>query len=68
LLRNTKKSFTEYGGLLSEVDQGTADTVFKEAEAARSSDKLEEIKMVMNKLERVAGQLTAAMLNPTSEV
>jgi molecular chaperone DnaK len=68
LLRNTKKSFTEYGGLLSEIDQGTAETVLKEAEAARSSDKLEEIKIVMNKLERVAGQLTTAMLNPTSEV
>ncbi len=68
LLRNTKKSFTEYGGLLSETDQGNADTVFKEAEAARSSEKLEEIKMVLTKLERVAGQLTAAMLNPTSEI
>jgi molecular chaperone DnaK len=68
LLRNTKKSFTEYGGLLSEIDQGAADTVFKEAEAVRSSDKVEEIKIVMNKLERVAGQLTNAMLNPTNEI
>ena len=71
LLRNTKKSFTEYGGLLSEGDQSTAETVFKEAEAARSSEKLDELKMVLNKLERVAGQLTNAMLNPdatTSEV
>ncbi len=71
LLRNTKKSFTEYGGLLSETDQANAETVFKDAEAAGSSEKLDEIKMVMTKLERVAGQLTNAMLNPdatTSEV
>jgi molecular chaperone DnaK len=71
LLRNTKKSFTEYGGLLSQADQANAETVFKEAEAAGISEKLDEIKMVMNKLERVAGQLTNAMLNPdatTSEV
>src|SRR6185369_2882085 len=64
LLRNTKKSFTEYGGLLSETDQGNAESVFKEADAAAVSDKLDEIKTVMNKLERVAGQLTTAMLNP----
>ncbi|HEX6045547.1 MAG TPA: molecular chaperone DnaK [Pyrinomonadaceae bacterium] len=65
LLRNTRKSFTEYGGLLSEIDQNTAETVFKEAEAAGSSEKIEEINIVMKKLERVAGQLTTAMLNPT---
>ena len=65
LLRNTRKSFTEYGGLLSEIDQNTAEAVFKDAEAAGSSEKFEEINIVMKKLERVAGQLTAAMLNPT---
>ena len=65
LLRNTKKSFTEYGGLLSEIDQNTAEAVFKDAEAVGSSEKIEDINIVMKKLERVAGQLTAAMLNPT---
>ncbi|HEU4714586.1 MAG TPA: molecular chaperone DnaK [Pyrinomonadaceae bacterium] len=64
LLRNTKKSFTEFGGLLSEIDQGVAETTFKEAEAAANAEKIEEINIVMNKLERVAGQLTNAMLNP----
>jgi molecular chaperone DnaK len=71
LLRNTKKSFTEYGGLLSEIDQNNAEAIFKDAEAAADSLKLEEINIVMNKVERVAGQLTNAMLNPdatTSEV
>ena len=38
---------------------------FMEAEAAAKSEKLDEINRAMIKLERVAGQLTAAMLNPT---
>src|SRR5687767_2093959 len=67
LLRNTKKSFLEFGGLLSEIDQKTAEAVFKEAERAGQAEKVEEINIVMNKLERVAGQLTSAMLNPTPD-
>ncbi|HEU4508074.1 MAG TPA: molecular chaperone DnaK [Pyrinomonadaceae bacterium] len=65
LLKNTKKSFTKFGGLLPEIDQKTAETVFDESEAAIRSEKVEEVKIVLNKLERVAGQLTSAMLNPT---
>lgn len=65
LLKNTKKSFTKFGGLLPELDQATAETVFNESEAAIRSEKIEEVKVVLNKLERVAGQLTSAMLNPT---
>ncbi len=71
LLRNTKKSYLEFGGLLSEMDQGNAESTFKEAEAAAKSEKIDELNIAMNKVERVAGQLTAAMLNPdatTSEV
>src|SRR5689334_7157923 len=67
LLRNTKKSFVEFGGLLSEIDQETAESVFKEAEAAGQVEKVEDINIIMNKLERVGGQLTNAMLNPTPD-
>ncbi len=65
LLKNTKKSFTKFGGLLPETDQKTAETVFDESAAAIKSEKVEEVRTVLNKLERVAGQLTSAMLNPT---
>ena len=65
LLKNTKKSFTKFGGLLPEIDQKSAETVFDESEAAVKSEKIEEVKIILNKLERVAGQLTSAMLNPT---
>ena len=67
LLRNTKKSFTKFGGLLSVPDQGSADDVFGEAETAAKSDKIDDINRALNRLERLAGQLTAAMLNPTPD-
>jgi molecular chaperone DnaK len=67
LLRNTKKSFDKFGGLLTEPEQETAEATFAEAETAVKSEKLEEINRTLIKLERVAGQLTSAMLNPTAD-
>ena len=67
LLRNTKKSFVKFGGLLSAPEQETAEATFVEAEAATKSEKLDEINRALIKLERVAGQLTSAMLNPTAD-
>ncbi len=67
LLRNTTKSFAKFGGLLSQPEQETAEVTFAEAEAATKSEKLEEINRILIKLERVAGQLTSAMLNPTPD-
>jgi len=67
LLKNTKKSFVKFGGLLSQLDQETAEATFVEAEAATKSEKLDEINRALIKLERVAGQLTSAMLNPTPD-
>jgi molecular chaperone DnaK len=67
LLRNTRKSFLKFGGMLSQDDQKNADTVFAEAEAAAKSGRLDEINRALLRLERVAGQLTSAMLNPTPD-
>src|ERR1041384_5947004 len=67
LLRNTQKSFTKFGGLLPEPEQETAEATFVESEAATRSEKLDEINRALIKLERVAGQLTSAMLNPTPD-
>ena len=66
-MRNTKKSYTKFGGLLPQPDQGNAEKVFVEAKAASKSDSAEEINKALHKLERVAGQLTHAMLNPTPD-
>jgi Molecular chaperone len=67
LLRNTKKSFDKFGGLLSEQEQETAEATFAEAGAVAKSENLDEINRTLIKLERVAGQLTSAMLNPTAD-
>jgi molecular chaperone DnaK len=67
LLRNTQKSFTKFGGLLSENDQEIAERLFVEAEEAVKSDELEAVNKALNGLERVAGQLTTAMMNPVNE-
>jgi len=67
LLKNTKKSFTKFGGLLPAIDQEGADALFSEAEAVSKTEKAEDIKIVLSKLERLAGQLTSAMLKPTAD-
>ncbi|MDQ2976238.1 MAG: molecular chaperone DnaK [Acidobacteriota bacterium] len=67
LLRNTQKSFTKFGGMLSANDQEIADRVFGEAEAATKSDRREDIDQALNALERIAAQLTSAMMNPAKE-
>jgi len=71
LLRNTQKSFTKFGGLLTEEEQQAAERCFLDAEAAARSESLEQIDKALNNLERTASQLTSAMLNPavdTTEV
>jgi molecular chaperone DnaK len=67
LLRNTQKSFEKFGGLLPEIEQDGAENVFEEAEAALKLDKLDELKIATSKVERVAGQLTSAMLDPEAD-
>lgn len=64
LLRNTQKSFTKFGGLLTEEEQEAAERCFLDAEAAARSESLEQIDKALNNLERTASQLTSAMLNP----
>ena len=67
LLRNTQKSFTKFGGLLSENDQEIAERVFGEAEAAATAEGREPINKALTALERVAAELTNAMMNPANE-
>jgi molecular chaperone DnaK len=64
LLRNTQKSFTKFGGLLSANDQEIADRVFKESAAATKAEGSEPINKALTALERIAAQLTSAMMNP----
>ena len=67
LLKNTKKSFIKYGGMLPQEQQDTAERVFAEADAAVKTDEVEKIKKALTSLETVAGQLTSAMMNLTPD-
>ncbi|MFN2512010.1 MAG: molecular chaperone DnaK [Pyrinomonadaceae bacterium] len=67
LVRNTKKSFEKFGGLLSENDQEIAERVFKESETAVKTGTPEEIDKALNGMERIAGQLTVAMMKPPAD-
>lgn len=67
LLRNTQKSFTKFGGLLSQNDQDIAERTFVEAEAASRAASIDEINKALTGLERTASQLTTAMMNPTPD-
>jgi molecular chaperone DnaK len=68
LLRNTQKSFTKFGGLMSESDQDAAHRAFLESDAAIKAGSLEDINNALDAMERVAGKLTAAMMNPTANI
>ncbi|HET6861543.1 MAG TPA: Hsp70 family protein, partial [Pyrinomonadaceae bacterium] len=67
LLRNTQKSYGKFGGLLSQNDQERAERVFTEAESASKGQDLSDINKALNALERTAGQLTTAMMNPNPD-
>jgi molecular chaperone DnaK len=65
LLKNTKKSFMKFGGMLTEEQQQQADRVFAEAQEAAKTDRIDEIKKAMASLESVAMLITSAMLGAT---
>ena len=67
LLRNTKKSFMKFGGMLPQEQQDGAERLFGEAESAAKSERVDEMKKALSSLELLAGQLTTAMLNPTAD-
>jgi molecular chaperone DnaK len=64
LLRNTQRTFVEFGGLLSENDQQIAERTLEEGEAAVSSTVPAEIGRALDSVERLAKQLTGVMMDP----
>jgi molecular chaperone DnaK len=67
LLRNTQKSFEKFGEILSANDRDIASRVFTESEGATKAESRDDIDKALTALERVAGQLTQAMMNPTTD-
>ena len=66
LLKNTQRSFKEFGGLLTKDAQEAGQVLLKEGEAAIGSEEMGELRMALDGVERLARQLTTAMLNDTS--
>src|SRR5690348_7572647 len=65
LLRNTKKSFMKFGGMLTAEQQDHAENVFADAQEAAKSDRIDEMKKAMATLESIGMLLTSAMLGAT---
>jgi molecular chaperone DnaK len=62
LLRNTQRSFLEFGPTLGVEQQQTGQRVLSEAEAAVGAEEMGEIRMALDGLERLGRQLTTAMM------
>ena len=65
LLRNTRKSFMKFGGMLAEEQQEQAERVFDEAQEAANSERVDDMKKAMSSLEAIGMLLTSAMLGTT---
>jgi molecular chaperone DnaK len=68
LLRNTQRTFREFGNSLAPDDRLAAHDAFAECEELVKSENPEAISGGVQKLERVAGLLSMAMLNPMADV
>jgi molecular chaperone DnaK len=66
LVKNTQRAFLEFGGLLSQEAQENAQQMLKDGEAAIGATQVGEIRMALDGVERVARQLTDAMMNQTT--
>jgi molecular chaperone DnaK len=68
LVKNTQRALLEFGGLLSKDEQEDGQRLLSEGEAALSSDELGEFRLALNGVERLARQLTNAMMKQSPEV
>jgi molecular chaperone DnaK len=67
LVKNTQRAFLEFGGLLSKEDQENAQQLLKEGEAAIEANEIGEVRMALDGVERLARQLTNAMMKESTE-
>jgi molecular chaperone DnaK len=67
LVRNTQRTYLEFGGLLESEQQEAAQRTLAEAETATRSEERGEIKMSLDALDRLGRQLTRAMMAQGAE-
>ncbi|MGI8654199.1 MAG: molecular chaperone DnaK [Pyrinomonadaceae bacterium] len=66
-VRNTQRTFTEFGSSLSAEDQSEGQRALTEGVAAAQSESPEEIQRALEGVEQLAAQLTDAMMNPNTD-
>jgi len=62
LVRNTQRSFLEFGGLLEAEQQKAGELILSDGEAGARAEELGEIRMALDAVERLGRQLTTAMM------
>jgi molecular chaperone DnaK len=62
LVRNTQRAFTEFGGLLTKDQQDSGQEILERGEEAVSSGEMGDIRIALDQVDRLARQLTAAMM------
>jgi molecular chaperone DnaK len=67
LLTNSQRAFTEFGGLLSLDNQEAGQQALKDAQDAVTSSEIGELRLGLDRLERLGRQLTKAMMNQPAE-
>jgi molecular chaperone DnaK len=67
LVKNTQRTFLEFGGLLSPNDQQIAQRILAEAEAAIEANIAADISKALDGVERLGNQLTTAMMEPAAD-
>jgi molecular chaperone DnaK len=67
LIKNTQRAFLEFGGLLSQDNQENGQRLLSEGEAALGSEELGDLRLALDGVERLARQLTSAMMQQAAE-
>ena len=67
LVKNTQRAFMEFGGLLSKDAQENGQVILSEGEAAIGAEEVGAIRMGLDSVDRLARQLTNAMMKQTDE-
>src|SRR5712692_1280736 len=66
-VRNTQRSFLEFGGLLSKEGQEAGQQLLAEGEGALKSEEIGEVRLALDGIERLGRQLTDAMMKNSGE-
>src|SRR6185295_11982035 len=62
LVKNTQRAFAEFGGLLTKEQQESGQELLQRGEEALGSSEIGEIRIALDQVDRLARQLTEAML------